>query len=192
MNEMYDTLSILHNDYKYHLSTISELMNKMEIDEIKKYLSDAQAQLPDTDIPHYCNNSIVNALLASYAKRCLKENIEFDIQLTLPDPLPITNYDICIILGNLLENAMEACEKLDQNRKISLVVKIQGMYLAVMVSNNYSGIITAENNQPISTKKNGGFGLRSVRTVTARYEGHTLFEWDAHTFTAYMMLKMNT
>ncbi|MDR0442251.1 MAG: hypothetical protein LBH44_02455, partial [Treponema sp.] len=53
MNEMYDTLSMLHNDYKYHLNTISELMNKMEIDEIKKYLSDAQAQLPDTGIPRY-------------------------------------------------------------------------------------------------------------------------------------------
>jgi hypothetical protein len=209
MNEMYDTLSILHNDYKYHLSTISELMNKMEIDEIKKYLSDAQAQLPDTDVQHYCSNSVINALLASYAKRCIKENIEFDVQLAMPEPLPITNYDICIILGNLLENAVEASQpegnlspdglrrsvpvgaggKLEKG-KIALVVKIQGSYLAVMASNNFSGVITAENGQPVSAKKNGGFGLRSIRAVTARYEGHTLFEWDAGIFTAYVMLKM--
>jgi signal transduction histidine kinase len=190
LNEMYDTLSTLRHDYKYHLNTIGELANKGDNAEIVRYLSNVQAQLPRDDLQNYSKNSVINALLASYADRCAKLNIRFDVRLAMPKTLSITDYDMCIILGNLIENAVEACQKLDESGKIELEVKTQGKLLAVMISNNFSGEIAVENNQPVSTKKNGGFGLRSIRTIAARYDGQTLTEWNAGTFTAYVMLKI--
>ena len=201
---MYDSLSILRHDYKYHLNTIGELVNNGDIAGIKRYLSSVQAQLPDNDLGYYCKNSVINALIGSYAERCAKENIGLDVQIALPKTLLITNYDMCIILGNLLENAVEACRKLElfdsENHrnagKISLAVKTQGAHLAVMVENSFSGEAATEDDKshtdriPLSTKKNGGFGLRSVRAVAARYDGHIHTEWNSDTFTAYVLLKM--
>ena len=188
MNEMYDTLHILRHDYKYHLNTVIELANNSDITEIKKYLSEVQAQLPDTDLRYYCKNSVINALLASFAERCENENINYNVQLAMPKTLSITNYDMCIIVGNLLENAMEACGYIGGG-KIELAIKSQGAHLAIMVKNSFSGEIVDENGQPVSAKKNGGFGLRSVRAVAARYNGHILTEWDKDTFTAYVMIR---
>lgn len=197
LNEMYDTLSILRHDYKYHLNTISELVNNNDIDGIKKYLSGVRVQIPDNDLQYYCKNAVLNALLGSYAERCAKSHIEYDVQLAMPETLSITNYDMCIILGNLLENAVEACNKLEQSSetqspaKIGLLIKTQGKHLAVMVKNNFNGIIAEDNGLPISVKKYGGFGLRSIAAVASRYDGNIFTEWNADTFTAYVMLRNN-
>ena len=204
MNDLYKALSVMRHDYKYHLNTIGELLNNGDTAEIKRYLSDAQARLPNGDLRNYCKNSVLNALLGSYAERCEKEDIGFTVQLSMPETPAITNYDMCIVLGNLLENAVEACIKLRQDAKIEipghsntehtgkieLAAKTQGAYLAIMVKNDFTGTITQTNGQPISTKKSGGLGLRSVRAVAARYDGHMLTEWDTDTFTAYVMLRM--
>jgi sensor histidine kinase regulating citrate/malate metabolism len=95
---------------------------------------------------------------------------------------------MCIILGNLLENAVEACQKPDGGGKIELAVNTQGKLLAVMVKNNFSDVIMEENGLLLSTKKNGGYGLRSVRAVAARYGGQVLTEWDDTAFCAYVLV----
>lgn len=190
MNDMYETLCTLRHDYKYHLNTIGELVNTGDITELKKHLTDAQARLPENDLRYYCKNSVFNALIGSYAERCMKENIKYEVQLAMPETLSISNYDMCIILGNLLENAAEACAKKESGRRIELSIKTQGSHLAVMVRNSYCGMITEENGQPVSAKKDGGFGLRSIQTVSARYDGHMLTEWGDETFTAYVLLSL--
>lgn len=190
MNEMYDTLAILRHDYKHHLNTISELVNTGDTNKIKKHLADAQVRLPENDLHYYCSNSVINALLASYADRCTRENIKYEVGLAMPKNLSIPNYDMCIILGNLLENAVEACIKKECGRRVELSIKTQGSHLAVMVRNSYNGVLREVNGQPVSVKKDGGYGLRSIGAVSTRYDGHMLTEWDVDTFTAYVLLKM--
>lgn len=196
MNEMYDALHILRHDYKYHLNIIGELVNNGDLAEIKRYLSDIQEKPPNDDLRQYCKNPVLNALIVSYAERCANAHIRYSVQLAIPETLIIMNYDMCIILGNLLENAVEACQELEgiahslnRDKEIKLAIKTQGAHLAIMVRNSFSGEITAENGQPVSAKKNGGFGLRSVRAVATRYDGTMLTEWDNNTFTAYVMLR---
>lgn len=185
MEDMYKTLSILRHDYKYHLRAINNLFNSGKLEEAKQYLDDIQKEAPENKLRHYCSNAVFNALLSSYAERCEKLKIEFKIDLEVPEQLGVSNYEICIVLGNLLENAVEASEKLERDRKIELAIKTQGSYLAIMVENNFSGDSTL-----ISAKKNGGFGLQSIRAVATRYEGHTMMEWNKGVFKIYVMLRV--
>ena len=189
MNEMYESLGIMRHDYKYHLKTIGELANSGDIEEIKKYLNELAEQTPDSQLTLYCSNSVLNALLSNYAENCAKLDISFDVRLALPKTLSIPNYEICIIIGNLLENAVEACQKIENERKIELVAKTQGAQLALMVKNSFNGEAIEKDGLPVSVKKDGGFGLRSVRAITDRYDGHILTEWDKDTFTVYVMVK---
>ena len=97
---------------------------------------------------------------------------------------------MCIVLGNLLENAVEATTKLNNDRGIGLKINTQNDHLAVIVKNSFKEPITGNGDFPVSSKKNGGLGLRSVQAVATRYGGDLMTEWEGRTFTAYVLLKL--
>jgi len=190
IDEMQDKLRIMRHDFKYHLTAISELTEAGDNKEIDRYLVDLQAQLSENEIQNYCSNSIINALLSRYAERCAKSGVKYDIVTSLPQTLTIPNYDLCIVLGNLLENALEACEKLAEGKYIELRLKPLENQLALMVRNCFDGELTTDGEKVVSTKKEGGLGLKSVEAVVARYDGELITEWDENTFTAYITIRL--
>ena len=190
MSDMHDRLRILRHDYKYHLDTLQELLSTDNRSEATQYLADVQKQLSDKELTSFCANSVINALLSGYYERCTALSIRLDVQISMPKDICVPNYEMCIVLGNLIENAIEASVQATGNRKIELVINTQGAHLAVMVKNSYSGTLVHEGGRPISTKKNGGLGLRSVRAVTALYGGELMTEWDDESFTAYVLLRI--
>lgn len=192
MNEMFEALHITRHDYQYHLNVIHELVHNNDMDQIDAYLSDMQLQLHEQEPLFFCDNSILNALIASYARRCSQSNIEFTVKLALPDNLSISNYDLCIIIGNLLENAVEASLKLTQECHIQLEIKQQGNQLAIMSKNNFNGFVNIDHEQQqiLSTKTNGGLGVKSIQAVVSRQGGDTYIDWDETTFTAYVLINL--
>ncbi|MCL1916587.1 MAG: GHKL domain-containing protein [Desulfovibrionaceae bacterium] len=190
MNEMYETLRVMRHDYRHHLRVIGELLHTGDTTEIEQYLADIQKRIPDNKFEQYCSNSVLNALLASYSERCVKSDILYDVRVSLPDDLAIPNYDMCIVLGNLLENAIEACGRQEGVRKIELAVNTRGAHLAVMVQNSFTGEIMPDGGRPASVKPDGGFGLRSVQAIAARYGGELMTEWGDGQFTAYVFMNL--
>lgn len=190
INEMYDTLRILRHDYKYHLDVIGELLSSGNKSETEKYLDDIQKQFPKSELLSYCSNPVLNSLLASYSERCAALNIKIDIEISTPENIVIPNYEMCIVIGNLLENAVEASCRHNGSRRIELIINTQGAHLAIMVKNNFCGEIKQDNGLPASAKKEGGLGLRSVQAVAARYGGELMTEWDDKTFSVYVLMKV--
>ncbi len=206
VDEMYDKLRILHHDYKYHLGVVRESLRSGDAEEADKYLTGVEEALTKYELPHYCKNSVLNALLANYAERCARTGIVYDVHISLPAPLNIPNYELCIILGNLLENAAEACEKLSAEdstvanagvnaaRKITVKIKPVAAQLVVMVKNSYGGGLPQSMSQNggelVSAKTSGGLGLRSVRAVAAKYGGELINEWNDTEFAAYVTVRL--
>lgn len=188
MDELYDKLRMLHHDYKYHLNAALKMLASGNLDEADQYLTDVENQLSEHELKSYCSNSVINALIAVYVERCAKLNIKFNVDLVIPEPISVRDYDMCIVLGNLLENAVEACEKQKSDRNGELIVKPQGTQLVIVMRNSFDGRIIQKAGTPVSMKKDGGLGLRSVRAVAARYGGELLVEWDETTFTAYVYI----
>lgn len=190
MTEMQDSLRMLRHDYRYHLDVMLELIRSNQTEELYPYLTGLETQLAENKLPYYCPNSVINALLAGYGERCAKQNIQYDIKISMPHELSIPNYEMCIVLGNLLENAVHACEHKEGRRMVSLVINTQGAHLAVMVKNSFCGELVQAEGLPISAKKDGGFGLRSAQAVAARYGGELMVEWDRDVFTAYVLMRV--
>jgi sensor histidine kinase regulating citrate/malate metabolism len=189
MNKMYMKIRIMRHDYKYHLNTVGKLLTLGDIEGIKQYLNGLEILVSETEPHFYCSNSIINALLSHYSECCVRSNINFTVKIALPQKLLISDYELCIVFGNLLENAFDACLSKEEKRNIELSVDTQGSQIGIMVRNSFNGILTAQNKKPLSLKKNGGIGLQSVEALVALYEGHTFFEWDEDKFTAYVMLQ---
>lgn len=191
MNEMYDKLRILRHDYKYHLSATREMLRCGDSVGADNYLTDVETNLAEHEfLPNYCQNSVINALVAGYAERASKIGINFDVDISILKTLPVPNYEMCIIIGNLLENAIEACGKLDNDRTIELAAKSTHAQFMLMVKNSFDGAVAHNEEAPISTKPNGGVGLQSVKAVAVRHGGDLFTEWDKDTFTAYVTVRL--
>ena len=190
MDEIHEKLRILRHDYQYHMTVLGDLAISGDHEGISSYLSDMQAKLSENEMRNYCANPVVNALLSTYAERCDRSGIAFETAVSLPEMLSIPNYDLCIILGNLLENAMDACSRLTKGRRIELWLKPLGEQLALMVQNSYDGKLAHREGGLASTKRDGGLGLKSVETVATRYDGELTTTWDADTFTAGVTVRL--
>ena len=208
MNEQYDALRILRHDYKFHLNTAIDMLRRGEIEKSDYYLNGLKLELAEKELPDFCENPVINSLAADYAQRCAEMEIKLDVSIDIPKGASFSNYEMCIVLGNLLENAVEACQKLEKtglasadskpgdkkpDRIIELVVKRQGEQLAIMVRNTFDGKVVKDGEQLVSTKKDGGggFGLRSVEAVVD-HSGETFFtEYDDKWFNVYVLWKVN-
>jgi hypothetical protein len=190
MDEMYEKLRILRHDYKYHLNAARKMLRLGDADGADTYLTQVEDQLSRHELQKYCQNAVINALISSYAERCAALEIRFDVRLDMPEALTVSDYDICIIFGNLLENAVEACCRLDGARAIELSAQTMPARFLIMVRNSFDGDVRQDNGNPVSQKIGGGVGLRSVREVVARHSGDLLTEWDQETFTAYAAVRV--
>jgi signal transduction histidine kinase len=188
MKEMYKTLSVLQHDFKLHIKVINELLQADHIKETKHYLTKFKEQMPEGDFNYYCYNQTINALLSSYAKRCKELGIQYKVRIELPETLPMPDYDICIILGNLLENAFEACQKVETDRSIELDMKTNSSLLTMTVENSFDGKIAKKNGKLASTKKDGGLGLPGIQAIADSYDGQVLPKWSDTHFTVYVVL----
>lgn len=189
MDEMYEKLRILRHDYKYHLNAVRNMIKTGASDDVEQYLTVAEDRLSAHEIPQYCSDAVINALIDSYAERCAKLAIRFDVEIAIPESPGVPNYDLCIILGNLLENAVEACERLPQGRTIWVKARNKPTQILIMVQNSFNGAVQESNGSLVSAKTNGGFGLRSVKEVIARHGGDLLTEWEEGLFTVYVTVQ---
>lgn len=190
MDEIYGRLRVLRHDYKYHLNATRKMLQAGDAQGADAYLTGMEQKLSGYELQHFCTNHVINALVTDYAERCETLNIRFDVSMRMPEPLGIPDYDLCIILGNLLENAVNACEKLEGNRSIKLETKRIQNQLLFMVKNSFNGRIRDKDGMPQSQKKNGGFGLGSVREVIDEHGGDLTFSWDMEFFTVFVAVRL--
>jgi len=195
INEQYDTLRIMKHDYKFHLNTALDMLRRGEIEKSDEYLSGLQNQLEEKELKKFSENPVINSLICDYARKCKELNINFDVLINTPLEFKLPNYEMCIVLGNLLENAVEACQK-NNERHIKLVIKPQGEQLAIMVKNTFNGEVIKDGDKFISTKKNDenrryGIGLQSVMAVADRFGEMFRINYDNEFFTVFVLWKQN-
>jgi hypothetical protein len=189
INEMYDKLRILRHDFKYHLSAARNMLRSGETQKADEYLNGVEEQLAGTEVPKYCGDAVLNALIDSYAERCRLMQIEFSVKIAIPESVDISSHDMCIIIGNLLENAVEACSRLKNGRSIKLQTQNKPPRLLIMVQNSFDGTVQRKGMTIVSAKADGGYGLRSVREVLASCGGDLYTEWNENAFSAFVAIR---
>lgn len=181
------------HDLKHQLTVIQSLNEKHDYEELSKYLDTLLQKIP-TSPTFYCSNETVNAVISHYASICKQENITFTTKLIIPDNTdPMFNSNLCIIFGNLLENAIEACRRLSEaNKFILLNSQLRYHTLIITMDNSFNGSVTKINGKFCSMKRNDyGVGLSSIISVAQTYEGDASFEVDGTKFMSSVYLNLN-
>ena len=171
----------LRHDISNHLLAIDALGQKGEYERQHEYLSSLNAAFAQTRAQTFCGHPLIDSLLD--AKQLRMRDCSVDVRWNLhpvPESLEISDLDLCALVGNLLDNAIEACERLDagEMREIQVSLRIVGSALLLRVVNSCRGAHALEQSMhSFSQKRNGpgGMGLKSMRRIVKNYGGELFF-----------------
>lgn len=179
------------HDLRHHLKVIHAFAESENYTELKNYLKEYTQSLPLESPICYCEHPAVNSLLVWYGGHAKECDIHMEINVSIPAKIHVSEPDICILFGNLLENAMEAC--LTQNNSERLI-RINGgiqseNVLVFTIDNTYETPICQTNSGAyLSSKHIGeGIGIASVCNIVAQYNGVASFRYDDKTFYASVL-----
>lgn len=165
--------SRLRHDFRHQLTVLADMLKTQRYEELEHYLTQSIGSF--TDMPlKYCSSSAVNAILNHYVSLCREFGIETRLNIRLKDDFSIEDIDFCVLLGNLLENAMDACKTLPEKmREITLKAgQTSEHVIALYISNPYEEPVSIKAGIFLSTKHEGeGQGLKSVRLIVEKYNG---------------------
>ena len=179
------------HDIRHHFVQLSVMAEDGNLEKIKDYLQNAMDKIPSFDF-HFCENQSVDNVIGYYYALAQKEEIPFDARVDLPQELSVDEMDLCLILSNLLENALEASRKTTMSRQQILLEIRQhsASLLLIRVENNFYGIIKEKNHLLHSTKRKGlGIGTQSVRRMAEKNDGSCNFTYENGVFIAKIMLR---
>ncbi len=139
--------------------------------------------MPVNEVTDYCANTAVNALLNYYIHLADRNGIDFRLQVRLPETLPVSDVDLCSMLGNILDNAVTACQKADEKRiRLSLLAE-DASQLYIVAVNTFNGTVRQKDGTYLSTDRGGtGIGLSSVTSTAESYGGVARFSHKGKEF----------
>ncbi len=181
------------HDIRHHFLVLGNFARNKDLEGLKRYLEKASELSFLQPAEVYCDNTAVNALLCYYREQAEKENVKVSFKVSLFEKIPVTDTELCIILGNLLENAVEACRRMvSSDRFIDLELSmISGMLLMVMVKNSYEGVIHQTQDGTFFSAKaeeRRGIGISSVLNIAEKYHGISKVEYEDQVFQVCLLL----
>ena len=178
------------HDLRHHFNALSSLAERGAWEELRRYLADAGDGIPAAGLIQ-CENQAVDAVAGYYAALSCREGAPFTCELDLPRELPVPEMDMCVVLSNLLENALEASRQAGPGRYISLRASLRSEQLVLLtVENAYTGEIAERDGVLLSSKRPGeGIGLQSVAHIAEKTGGYCKFLYGNGVFTANVMLR---
>lgn len=196
-----ETLRIKH-DIRQHLTTLQYMLENHETEEARQYLDKVLEHRVLNNHLFTTGNTIIDSLISARVPNIKAHGIDIKFNLMIPPTLPVDDMDLCVLLSNLLINAQEACERMEEEvpkgqtmpeKTINLDMTQKKNFLFIHVSNTYSGRLILENGRYRSTKKNAvisGIGLSNIGLIVDKYGGVMEITPEENTFHVRIMLPM--
>lgn len=177
------------HDYKNHVIVLKQLVDENRVDEIKSYLDEEHDTISKQLFLVRTGNSVVDTLVNLKRSLAEKHDIAFMVHGTLPAKLVIENMDLANILGNLLDNAIEASMG-ESDGYIDLTMKQEKNFLIINVHNKCTRAVEKEINKSSKEKPElHGIGLKSVKRAVKKYDGQINIEQTPQEFIANIMIQ---
>lgn len=192
VNTMYRKMRGWRHDYHNHIQTLKAYMSLEQYDETMQYLNRLDDDLTCVDTLLKTGNVMVDAILNSKLTLIQEQNIQVDATAIVPEDISISGIDLSVIIGNLLDNAMEACMKLpDKERFIRIYIDIIKKQLYISVTNSMPEQPKKLDERFLSTKGGShGFGLLRIDSIVEKHGGYVNRKTDIGIFSTEIMLPL--
>lgn len=171
-----ESIKILH-DVNKHLQMIENIYQTNQKDLAITYTQEISQMLLPLTLQEYTNNPILNVILNDKKKIAVLRDISFKLDIGIVDLSFMEPIEVTTIFGNLLDNAMEACETVEKNKYIIIKLDKYNDFIVIKISNSTMPIEKWHLGKPVSKKgRNHGIGLLNVENVIKKYHGSMVLE----------------
>ncbi len=179
------------HDYKNHMMVVTSLLNSGKTQEASDYIGNIQLHTGNFGKKFSTGNFVADAILND--KYSLAE--EFSIHIDFDGRIPehgILNVDLCTVMANLTDNAIEALKNFEGNKYIKITANIRNGYLALSFVNPAKEVKIVNNRIKTtkSDKKNHGIGLKNVEAVAKKYSGNMILSFENNEFSIDVSMKI--
>lgn len=176
LNQAYAVNARLFHDFHNHIGVLYRLLSQRKTEEALLYLNELQTPVREMADTMRTGDEILDYLINSKAATARAEGIDLQAQVEFPRNTGVKSADLCAILGNLLDNALEAAGKVteEKERYVRLTIRRINQMLVIKVENPFADAPVAKDGGLITTKEDKrlhGWGLKSVRAAAEKYSG---------------------
>ncbi len=192
IREIYLNMRSWRHDYHNHLQVMKAQMAAGQAEEMRQYLDELEQSLDSVDTYVKSGNLMADAILNSKLTLAEQRKIRVSCKAILPEILSVEDVDLCVLLGNLLDNALEACDVIPQEQRflrVYMVVNRSQLYISVQ--NSAKEELNFNERNYISQKRgNHGLGIKRVKALTEKYEGYLTLANEPGIFAAELTLPL--
>lgn len=187
----YEAFRKARHEFKNHYVVIAALLEQGEYEKAKNYAEENLNYTAAKEVLINTNNSVFNAVVNSKAE--IAKGFDTDVSIDTVDRFEkITDVDLCSLISNMFDNAIDACLKVKENRQIIFSAKKQGSGYLFSIKNTVNGSVLKDNPTLITTKKdkqNHGLGVKVIRDIAQKYNGMADFFEEDNLFICNVLIK---
>lgn len=183
------------HDFRHTIGVLEELLTAGDYEAATDYIRVYRSAQPRNEVVRYSGNTALNAMLNYYAQISENHHIQVRYVADLPPNLPLSDVDLCSIVGNLLDNAVNACCEIpEEERRINLTLSCPNdVRFGIAASNSFNGKVRMDGQRYLSTRRGGGgLGLASVTAAADRYGGTVRFHHEGREFFSGVLIPIKS
>ena len=195
LRKAYDENRMMYHDFKNHMLVVSELIQEEKNREALEYINTYIHWTLSINQRVESGCKIIDIIVNCKIAEALEKLIDFKCEVEYIGEICIEDIDMCALLANLLDNAIEACAKLQQEKRwIYLRIKRKNEMLLIKIENSMKESCV-EKNKFFETSKDKkelhGLGMKSINNVIKKYDGHKEYEIQKDKFLIYISIPIN-
>ncbi len=180
------------HDISGHLSALQGLLEVGEQQEIVTYIEQIEDKVKQAQVEQYSGNKAVDAIIKDMQEKMKQKDIKLVWEGTVPIDCQVATYDLCTVFMNLIQNGMDACEKLQENRQVEVKVNDYNGKLYITEENRIvDNVLLDDKGNPKTDKadkRNHGLGSKNVREVVEKYNGKLNYHIVKESFKIEIMI----
>ena len=192
VENLYLTMRGWRHDYHNHLQTLKARLDMGQSESAREYLDRLENDLDGIRALAETGNVSVDAILNAKLSLVLKKGIELNFKAEVPQALTVSDIDLCVILGNLIDNAVESCERVEEDRRfLRLYIGVLKKQLYLSITNATAETVRKIDAAYISAKRgNHGHGLKRIDRVVEKYGGYVNRQNEPGVFATEILLPL--
>ncbi|MEG2001211.1 MAG: GHKL domain-containing protein [Evtepia sp.] len=182
------------HELRHHVLALAGMMKEGKTEQTLQYIATLQNSIESLPTAKYSDNFLVNVVVGNYLEQAKARGISVKHHLSLPIQIGIEDSDLCVLLTNMLENALEACEQVPEaaNKYIYIQVWKNDKFLFISCRNSYYNCIAPDGTYKSMKSDHGyhGYGLPAMRTIAEKYNSIIKIEYTQDMFSVKTNLQL--
>lgn len=179
------------HDMRHHLAAIDGFLTAGKPLQAEEYIKQVRLDIEAVTPKRFCENELVNLLCSSFSARAESMGTRLTVEAALPGVLAVSDTELCALLSNGLENALNAAAEMEESgRWVELFCGVRLDKLLIEIKNPYRGQVTFQDGLPVADREGHGYGCRNIRTIVQKGRGLCEFKTENGIFQLRIMLPM--